>query len=170
MRTTTDEAAALRAAYKAHGFSSRMIGVRADYYSMGSSLHVTIKSPAVPYRWAHDLAEGKERIDRDQWGEILSGGNRFVHCSHDGATAKLLADRHLAAVKDAMAAIDQEESQNTLLPVVGCTDTYIGRTQFGRYSFWCGGSHAFEAGDATHAAYLLALRDPDQNRQPSVAS
>lgn len=110
MKTTTDEAANLRAALKAKGFSSRQVSVRADYYSMGSTLRVQIKDARVPFVLVKRLAEAKERIDRDQFGEILSGGNRYVSISLTAEAAKAKAAPYLEAVQKAAEKLPEGET------------------------------------------------------------
>lgn len=78
--SVTDTAKKIRVALKA-AFPHVKFSVRSDSYSMGSSVNV---------KWTDGPTEGQvekiacqhESIDRDQaTGEILSGGNRFVHCN-----------------------------------------------------------------------------------------
>ena len=94
MKTTTEQAAEIRAAYKRLGWNSRKISVRTDYYSMGSSIHIEIKSPEVDARKAEEIARGAEHIDRCEiTGEILSGGNTYVHFGHSRECREILARR-----------------------------------------------------------------------------
>lgn len=84
----TEAAALIRAALKARGWSSRKVSVRAESYSMGSSLHVVIKDASVPLLEVKAIAEEHERISYDSCsGEILSGGNRFVNVSYSHGVA-----------------------------------------------------------------------------------
>src|SRR3990172_189848 len=103
--TTTDAAAEIRAAYKARGWTDRQIGVRANYFSLGSSIDITIKDGQIPVHEAKKIAEGKERISRcEMTGEILGGGNRYVSVSVSQAAQQLKARRYIEAVE---AAIDK---------------------------------------------------------------
>ena len=77
--TCTEAAASVRAALKAKGWNARAVSVRADPYSMGSSLHVTVKDPAIPLAVVRAIAMSAERVRYcEVTHEILSGGNRFV--------------------------------------------------------------------------------------------
>lgn len=154
--TTTDHAAALRAAYKAKGWNSRMISVRAEYYSMGSSLHITIKNPAIPYAEVERIASGSERIDRDQFGDILSGGNRFVYVKYSDAAAFALTANALPMVTEAAERLAAAASDNTLIPI-GETRYMLGNSQYGRFSLW-GDSHIQNANELDTIAYQLAVR------------
>lgn len=119
MRTTTEEAADIRAQYKALGWSSRDVSVRADYFSMGSSIRVLVKSVKVDPHKARAIAEGRERIDRCEYtGEILSGGNRYVHVDYSPEYSEILARRFIAQV-EAAAALLATESDSALVIIEG---------------------------------------------------
>jgi hypothetical protein len=76
----TEYAAQIRSTLKkAHGWSSRQVSVRSEYFSMGSSIDVIVKDPAIPLPVVKAVAEQAESIRRcEVTGEILSGGNRYV--------------------------------------------------------------------------------------------
>jgi hypothetical protein len=79
--SAAQDAATIRAAIKERwGLSSRQVSVRAEEYSMGSSVNVRVKAAGAPLAAIEELARSvAERIRRDDaTGEILSGGNRFV--------------------------------------------------------------------------------------------
>ena len=154
--STTDRAAQIRAALKAKGWSSRDISVKAEYYSMGSSLHIRIKNPTVPLAPVEAIANAHESIDRDQFGDILSGGNRFVHVGYTSEARDVLAARYAAVITAAQVELDAA-SQNSLIPI-GATGYLLGRgyTGFG-YSLWKDG-HLQDANEALHLASLLAIR------------
>ena len=154
----------LRAAFKAAGFNARQVSVRHHHYSMGSTIHVTVRHAAVPFALAERIARGVERVDRDEaTGEILNGGNTYVDVSHDGATLKVLARRHHDALQ---AAIDKlEPDSNTLEPIAG-TKCRVGAESHGALRIWAesGPGLNFDRGENSveRAAYRLALLDPDQ--------
>lgn len=81
MSDTTKEAAArMRRELKAAGYNARKVSVRTDYYSMGSSISVTIRARGVDFSKVKEIAQGGEQIRRCEIsGDILSGGNLFVH-------------------------------------------------------------------------------------------
>ncbi len=96
--TTKQTAANLRASLKSAGYNARMVSVRTSYYSMGSSITLTIRSADVDYATVKALADGAEKIDRCEFsGEILSGGNTYVHLNFDSK----VEDEVAARVKDA---------------------------------------------------------------------
>ncbi len=80
--TTKEHAARIRAEFKALGWLARDISVRCHGYSMGSSIYVTIKNPEIKLGPVTAIAETAEHIHRDAHGDILSGGNRYVHVEH----------------------------------------------------------------------------------------
>ncbi len=81
--STADRAKAIRATLKLRGWNARAVSVRCDYYSMGSSIYVTVRQFGISAQAVKDAVEGFARIDRCQMtGEILSGGNTFVHVDY----------------------------------------------------------------------------------------
>ena len=121
-KSTTDHAAEIRAALKAKGWSSRKISVRADYYSMGSSIDITIKDVSIPLNVVKAIAEDHERIDRCQFsGEILAGCNRYVHVRYDYDVLKAAAQPYIPAVEAALAKVHD----NYLILVEGTPNGYV---------------------------------------------
>lgn len=157
--STTDHAAQLRAALKARGWTGRDVSVRADSYSMGSSIRVVIKNPAVPLAAVQALAQAHERVDRDQWGEILSGGNRFVDVSYSPEALAALADRQLLAVFSAAARLDSHGRDTRVLEAIGETGYLLGRGYHGwGYSLYhTDRGHVQRADDLAHLASHLAI-------------
>jgi hypothetical protein len=92
---TTERAALIRAELKAkHKWSSRDVSVKADHFSMGSAIRISIKNPDVSLAAVKAIAEAHESISRDEsTGEILSGGNRYASCSGRATTACATASR-----------------------------------------------------------------------------
>jgi hypothetical protein len=162
MNTTTQEAADIRAQYKALGWSSRDIGVRAEYFSMGSSIYITLKSASVDPHRAKAIAEGKERISRDAYtGEILGGGNRYVHMNYSDEYREILSRRFY----DAVSAADTELSKagdGVLIPIAGTEGrAMLGKAQWGgSLELWFDDRHAqqYNAGSLDAVAFELALR------------
>lgn len=104
-RSSVAEAAGrIRAALKARGWGPRQVSVRSRSYSMGSSIDVAILGLAVPFAEVARIAKEEERVDRDDRGEILSGGNRFVSVDHDPLALVSLAETILPEVEAALAA------------------------------------------------------------------
>ena len=75
-----EHAAIIRGKLKAAGITSRRVSVR---ITPGGSIRATIKDLRVRKAVVLDACAGHEHIDRDQGGEILSGGNRFVFVDYD---------------------------------------------------------------------------------------
>lgn len=157
--STTDRAAQIRAALKAKGWTSRDVSVRAEYYSMGSSIHVVIKNPDVPLAPVEAEANAHEKIDRDQWGDILSGGNRYVHVNYSSEANAALARRHMDAMTAAAAVLDSYGQDSNALVDIGATGFRLGRGHNGwGYSLWGDGGHIQTANEAAHLAALLAIK------------
>lgn len=157
--TTTERAAAIRAAYRAKGWTGRDISVRSESFSMGSAIRVSIKNPKVPFAWAKEIAEGHERIDRcSVSGEILSGCNRYVtvNYAHEAETA--IKALYAAAMAEAEIALSKADT-NSLVPI-GETGFLLGNGRHGAghgFSLW-GDSHIVEAYNASGLATALHSR------------
>lgn len=133
-RTTTEEAAAIRQELKKRGWSARQVSVRSEYFSMGSSITVTVKDPTVPIDVVEEVAKCAERIDRCQiTGEILSGGNRYVHVSYSREAERAVMAPWLALVQ---AAVDAVEPGSNLLQNIEGTPFRIERPDKWRVRLW----------------------------------
>jgi hypothetical protein len=131
--TTTEHAKQIRETLKKrNGWTGRQVSVRAEYFSMGSSITVTIKDPTVPLGPVKEIAETAERISRCEiTGEILSGGNRYVSVSYDHEALKVRSAAYLPAVEAALAKVQE----SSLIDVEG-TSYMVGRDHFGRPTLW----------------------------------
>ena len=100
-KTTTEYAAEIRATLKReHEWTSRQISVRADSFSMGSSIDVVIRDPEIPLATVKAIAEQAERIRRCEYsGEILSGGNRYVSVKYSDEAERVIGKRYEAAAQ-----------------------------------------------------------------------
>jgi len=78
-----DAARQIRARLKAAGVPARAVSVRSESFSMGSALRIRIIDLSVPYAVVAAAAASEEKIDRDSYGEIMSGANRYVDISID---------------------------------------------------------------------------------------
>jgi hypothetical protein len=134
-KTTTDHAAEIRAELKrAHGWTSRQVSVRAEYFSMGSSIDIVVKDPAVPLPTVKAIAARAESIRRCEiTGEILSGGNRYVSVTYSHAALDAIATRYTDAVQRAVDAV--EIGSNRLQPVEG-TPFLVGRPHSYPITLW----------------------------------
>ncbi len=155
--STTDHAASIRAAYKAKGWSSRDISVKADYYSMGSAIRVQIKNPAVRAETARLIAEGYESIRRDAYGDIMGGGNRYVTMSYSREAETTIENLYRADLEAAAQLVEAGEP-NHLHPI-GTTGFLLGKDSNGYgFSLWSSGDvgrHIQNANKAIHLAIQL---------------
>ncbi len=160
-----ESAAKIRSAYKARGWNSRQISVRADTYSMGSSVRIEIKDGSIPLHVARSLADGQERIRRDEHsGEILSGGNRFVFVELSDQARAFKAAPYVAAVVRAMAEFGDpvkaaEDDRRTHVDIVpGYT---LGADTNGAFGLWSPRQHISQhwnsAGVSNQIAVQIAL-------------
>lgn len=118
--TTKEKAKAIRQELKALGWNARKVSVRTDYYSMGSSIYITIRDGSVPKSKVQAIADQHERIYRDDaTGEILSGGNLYIHVDY---STEALQDLRTKLLVELEAVTD-----NTVRPVAG-----------GQYEAWRG--------------------------------
>lgn len=157
--STTDRAAIIRTALKhQHGWSSRQVSVRADYYSMGSSINVTIKDPNVPLDVVTTIAKQQERVDRDcATGEILSGGNRFVHISYSSAVLEQLRDEWMLKAEAAAGEL-ANASGNGLVPIGPESDALkLGRESGDAFAIWHNGHFARRCHDLQTVATVAGV-------------
>lgn len=160
--STTEHAAYIRHTLKTeHGWNSRHVSVKARYYSMGSSIDVRIKDASVALSVVEEIANKAERIDRCEIsGEILSGGNRYVHVSYDSDVLQAMGKQFEPAVE---AANEERKtrSANCLIPIAG-TPFLLGSTGNGYgLSVWSTGeygSHIRDCYDVAETARLIAIR------------
>ncbi len=93
---------------KAYGITSKQVSIKTHNYSMGSSIYINIHDPAIDIKDVENIANPKESVRRDESGEILSGGNRFVFVGYsDRARAALQAQPDVATLIQAL--IDGEQ-------------------------------------------------------------
>jgi hypothetical protein len=158
MKTTTDRAKELRAAYKARGWNSRQISVRTHNYSMGSSINVTIKAGCIPKCVAEEIASEYESIRRCEYsGEILSGGNRFVFVNLNNIAELEKAAPYMTAVRDAISKLPEDPS-NALVHIGNIEGAHVGCAHPGQYQLWFGNGLAADMQpDAHYIALRLAL-------------
>lgn len=91
LSSVAQTAAQVRAALKA-AFPGIKFSVRAESFSMGSAVRIAwVDGPTT--KQVEKVSNSHERIDRDQWGEILSGGNRYITAS------RIVSDRVKAFAK-----------------------------------------------------------------------
>ncbi len=116
MPTTIEAQSAVKAAFKKKGWSSRQVAVRRKFFSGGSELSIEIRDPSVPICVVKEIAEAGKSIRRcEVTGEILSGGNRYVHVRYRDDVLEAMAKTYVSAVAAAVAKI--EPGSNSLVEV-----------------------------------------------------
>ena len=78
----------IRSSLKAKGVPARAVSVRSD----SGSISVVVKDSSVNYSMVKEIAQGQERVSRDMYGDILSGGNRHVFVRLDDDMVKAVAN------------------------------------------------------------------------------
>jgi len=82
--TVAQDSKKIRQALKAKGITNKQVSVKSKSYSMGSSIHVTIKDLSISRKMVEEIANKKESVRRcEVTHEILSGGNQFVFVDYD---------------------------------------------------------------------------------------
>ena len=156
--TAAETAADIRAVYKRHGWTSRMVSVRAENYAGGSSVSVTLKDPRVPLGQATNIAKSRESIRRDGWGEILSGGNRYISIRETEERERALAEPFIPAVEAAIARQIARGQSSICEPVEG-TEAMISFGQHGQeWQLWIKDQHSLRVWHHPTAAASMALR------------
>lgn len=88
---------------KKHGLTSKRVSVRAHGFSMGESIRVEIKDPAVPFDVVNKIARSHERIRRCEIsGDILSGGNLYVDVAFSRECLAEITKKHIEPVRSAI--------------------------------------------------------------------
>lgn len=151
---TTDRATDIRAKLKTYGYTSRDVSVKSDYYSMGSSIRIKIKNPKVPSALVKLVAEAHEDISRDQFGDILSGGNRFVFVSYTSEAEAALAAPYLAAVKAALAELALGDDSR-LIDIEGVPNARVGLYRGHMPSLWGPDGFITSAGGPEGVAFTI---------------
>jgi hypothetical protein len=77
--TITEAAKTIRADLKAAGIPARSVSVS----STGGAINVVIKAADVDFSLVERIATRQSQVSRDEDGEILAGGNRFVFVRFD---------------------------------------------------------------------------------------
>jgi hypothetical protein len=154
--STTEIAANLRKAYKALGWSSRKISVKSEYFSMGSSIDVTVKDASVDFAKVRTMAEGAEQIRRCEiTHEILSGGNLYVGVALSRDVEQEIAADHLEACEAAVLELDNLGPN--IHADVARTKCTISRENAWSYRVWNDGRAGMNVNDGRVAALYVAL-------------
>lgn len=134
--TTTEHAAAIRAALKRkHGWTSRQVSVKSAYFSMGSSIDVVVKDPAIPLAAVHAIADPAEDVRRCEiTGDILGGGNRYLHVRYSTEAMEIIGRRYADAVQRAVNTLAEDDHRS--LAQVEDTPFLVSNPHAGRFSLW----------------------------------
>lgn len=99
--TAAQDAQSIRTSLKQkYGWTSRDVSVKSRSFAVASSsIDVKIKRAGIRADLVKDIAEDKESIRRDGFGEILSGCNRFVTVTFDYDLLNRKAQEILPLVK-----------------------------------------------------------------------
>lgn len=117
-KTAAEAAKEVRAALKAKGWNRTKVSVRCSNYAGGSSLHVEILSPEVDEAEVQRVAKGEEHVRYcEASGEILSGGNRYVHVGHSRECRAAMGAPHVPDIQIAIREL-QGQPKGTLEQVV----------------------------------------------------
>lgn len=68
---------------KDKGFDTKGISVRGRYAGYSDALDVVVKDPNIDVAEIRKLLQKHESYERDASGEILQGGNRYIHVQYD---------------------------------------------------------------------------------------
>lgn len=153
MTTATDRAKMIRTELKAQGISSRKVSVRAEYFSMGSALHVTIKDPSISMSVVKAVAEKYESLRRDEsTGDILKGGNCYLHL---GYTSEANAIRSAQYVEPLRVAMEAAKADPAACIQIGDTHVEVAFSH-GDYQLWNGNRAGMHVGTPESAARVVA--------------
>ena len=115
MTRTAESAKQIRTEIKKKfGYTGKQVSVQSENYSMGSSINVEIKTEeALENRYRIDeIARKQEKIDRCKvTGEILSGGNNFVHVGMSWDLKEALNEKYSAEALEIIANAENNEGQ-----------------------------------------------------------
>lgn len=159
-QSTKESAKALRSFLKkTHGWNARQVSVRCEYFSMGSAVHVTIRDPEVPLAPVKAAAsEHCERIARcEMTGEILSGGNTYLHCGYSEEASAARSAPYLEAVKAAAEALGPDGEKTSCLHSISGTAVLLGKGSNGYgLRLWANGTAGMECNTPECAARGVA--------------
>lgn len=87
--SAAEAAKLIRSSLKAKGVPARAVSVRSDH----GSINVSVKDENVSLSMVKAIAYEHESISRDSFGDILSGGNRYVFVRLDDDMVKAVEKR-----------------------------------------------------------------------------
>ena len=161
---TTEEAAqAVRTALKAKGLNARAVSVRKEYFSLGSSIEITIRDPSVSLRDVKSIAASAERIHRCEiTGEILGGGNRYVSVRYSDEARKVLEAKHIDVLQPVADRLKAEPT-GVGYEIPGTEFTlFRGHNGYG-FALYADGSRVTEANDLATVSFAFAIAAQDRD-------
>ena len=160
---TTDAAKEIRKRLKARGWTARDVSVRCSSYSMGSSITVTIKNPDISLPLVERLAAPAESISRcEMTGDILSGGNRFLHVGRSEECKAALAAPYVEPLRVALEKLQDLPTDRHAEVEIAGQDVSIVNEGLNDATLWIDGRRGrqFWTGsgmDMVDCAYQIAL-------------
>jgi len=153
---STQAAAKIRANLKAAGYNRTRVGVRADNYSMGSSVYVTVKDPTADFAAIEEIANQERSISRCEFsGEILSGGNTYIHVDYSREAEDAMGAPFVEPCRKAFEACSKDVHGD-----VEGTDCTVSTSGQGHVEVWFRGSYRgtgwTDGEDFTHLAKKVA--------------
>lgn len=148
--TAAEDAKAIRQELKKdHGWTTRQVSVRSENFSMGSSINVRVKDPAVDLTVVEEVAKRiAESISRCEiTHEILSGGNRYVSVNYSSDALTALAADYIEAIEAL------EQSDRYSYPIGDCNVRKV--DEHGIFAVSVGG-HIINAYSSRDAGVIVA--------------
>jgi len=111
-----------------YGWNNRQVSVRSD----SNSIRVIINEADIARKDVSAIAEPHEKIRRDQFGDILSGGNIYLSVVYSTEALKKRVARYIKNVTRASKMV----SGKNLIPIEG-TPFFLGRDDFrNHWTLW----------------------------------
>lgn len=104
----------IRQELKKIGYTSRMVSVSSSSALYDTAVDVRVKDfETVQINKVREIAKKYEEVDRDERsGEILSGGNTYVHVSYDQTALQAEVEKNLDVGKDIYNTIKSDANSN----------------------------------------------------------
>ena len=105
--TNKERSASIRAGIKKLGYNSRQVSVRSGFCGYSEYTHVTIKDVKADIREIEKACKKFQSIDFDSaTGEILAGGNTYVHVQYDYDAIEKATDANIEKAESLVNEID----------------------------------------------------------------
>jgi len=118
--TPAQAAAEIRATLRKRGITQRQVSIRARSFSMGSAIDIDIHDYKVDIREVKNVAAPAEKVAIDRsTGEVLSGGNRFLHVGYSDKAKDAFRFDHFAELAALSATSSSDLELGRVVPVAG---------------------------------------------------